>query len=48
MRTLYYFLGRNEDFFLKKYQAYYRPRDSKEDIFRMSQQENENLEEYLE
>ena len=34
--------------FLKKYQAYCRPRDSKEDIFRMSQQEDESLEEYLE
>jgi hypothetical protein len=33
--------------FLKKYQAYYRPRDSKEDIFRMAQQEDENLEDYL-
>jgi hypothetical protein len=34
--------------FLKKYQAYCRPRDSKEDIFRMAQQEEENLEDYLE
>ena len=34
-------------FFLKKYQAYCKPRDSKESIFRMSQQEDESLEEYL-
>ena len=34
--------------FLKKYQAYCRDRDSKEDIFRMSQQEDESLEKYLE
>jgi hypothetical protein len=35
-------------FFLKKYQAYCRPQDSKEDIFRMAQQEDESLEDYLE
>jgi hypothetical protein len=34
--------------FLKKYQAYCRPKDSKEDIFRMAQQEDESLEDYLE
>lgn len=34
--------------FLKRYQAYCRPRDSKEDVFRMTQQEEESLEEYLE
>ena len=34
--------------FLKKYQAYCRSRDSKEDVFRMTQQEDESLEEYLE
>ena len=34
--------------FLKKYQAYCKARDLKEDIFRMSQQEDEILEEYLE
>eukprot|EP00253_Pinus_taeda_P010783 PITA_10783 len=34
--------------FLKKYQAYCRSRDSKEDVFRMAQQEDESLEEYLE
>jgi hypothetical protein len=34
--------------FLKKYQAYCRSRDSKEYIFRMAQQEEENLEDYLE
>ena len=35
-------------FFLKMYQAYCRPRDSKEDILRMYQQEDESLEKYLE
>jgi len=34
--------------FLKKYQTYCKPRDSKEDVFRMTQQEDESLEEYLE
>eukprot|EP00253_Pinus_taeda_P005658 PITA_05658 len=34
--------------FLKKYQAYCRSRDSKEYVFRMTQQEDESLEEYLE
>jgi len=34
--------------FLKKYQAYCRPRYLKEDVFRMTQQEDESLEEYLE
>jgi hypothetical protein len=34
--------------FLKKYQVYCRPRDSKEDIFRMAQEEEESLEDYLE
>lgn len=34
--------------FLKIYQAYCRPRDSKEDVFIMTQQEEECLEEYLE
>ena len=34
--------------FLKKYQAYYRSKDSKDDIFNMSHQEDESLEEYLE
>lgn len=33
---------------LKKYQPYCRSKDSKDDIFRMNQQEDENLEEYLE
>ena len=32
--------------FLKKYQAYCRPRDWKEDVFSMTQQEDESLEEY--
>ena len=34
--------------FLNKYQPYCRSKDSKDDIFRMNQQEDENLEEYLE
>eukprot|EP00253_Pinus_taeda_P033242 PITA_33242 len=34
--------------FLRKYQPYCRSKDSKDDIFRMNQQEDENLEEYLE
>ena len=34
--------------FLKEYQPYCRSRDSKEDVFRMTQQEDENLEEYSE
>ena len=34
--------------FLKKYQAYCKTKESKDDIFRMSQQEDEILEEYLE
>ena len=34
--------------FLKKYQAYCKSKDSKDDTFRMSQQEDESLEEYIE
>ena len=34
--------------FLRKYQAYCTSKDLKDDIFRMSQQEDESLEEYLE
>ena len=34
--------------FLKKYQAYCRSKYLKDDIFKMSQQEDESLEEYLE
>lgn len=34
--------------FLRKYQPYCRSKDSKDDIFRMNQQEDESLEEYLE
>jgi len=34
--------------FLKEYQPYCRLKDSKDDIARMNQQEDENLEEYLE
>ena len=33
---------------LKKYRPYCRIRDSKDDIFRMTQHEEENLEDYLE
>jgi len=32
-------------FFLKKYQPYCRSKDSKDDIFAMTQQEDETLEE---
>ena len=34
--------------FLKKYQDYCKSKDSKDDIFKMQQQEEESLEEYLE
>jgi hypothetical protein len=34
--------------FLAKYQPYCKSKDSKEDIFKMSQREDESLEEYLE
>ena len=34
--------------FLKKYQAYCRSKDYKDDIFKMSSKEDETLEEYLE
>ena len=34
--------------FLKKYQDYCKSKDSKDDIFKMQQQEDESLEEYLE
>lgn len=34
--------------FLKSYQTYFQQKDSKDDIFRMNQQEDETLEEYLE
>eukprot|EP00253_Pinus_taeda_P006588 PITA_06588 len=34
--------------FLRKYQSYCRSKDSKDDIFRMNQQEDDSLEEYLE
>ena len=37
-----------KNFFLKKYQPYCRTRDSKDDIFRMTHHEEENLEDYLE
>ena len=33
--------------FLKKYQEYCRTRDSRNDIFRMQQQEDESLEDYV-
>ena len=34
--------------FLKRYQDHCRSKDSKDDIFKMQQQEDEILEEYLE
>jgi hypothetical protein len=34
--------------FLKKYQDYYRTRDSHNDIFKMQQSEEESLEEHME
>ena len=34
--------------FLKRYQEYCRTRDSRNDIFRMKQQEDESLEDYVE
>jgi hypothetical protein len=34
--------------FLRKYQEYYRSKDSRNDIFKMQQQEEENLEDYVE
>jgi hypothetical protein len=34
--------------FLQKYQDYYRPRDARNDIFKMQQSEEESLEDYLE
>ena len=34
--------------FLREYQPYCISKDSKDDIFRMNQQEDESLEEYLE
>jgi hypothetical protein len=56
--TLRWFMGLGEHaitdwdgvrkIFLKNYQPYCRSKDSKDDIFRMNQQEDENLEEYLE
>ena len=56
--TLRWFIGLGEHaitdwddmrrIFLKKYQPYCRSKDSKDDIFRMNQQEDENLEENLE
>ena len=56
--TLKWFMGLGEHaitnwdgmrrIFLRKYQPYCRSKDSKDDIFRMNQQEDESLEEYLE
>jgi hypothetical protein len=34
--------------FLQKYQYYYRPRDARNDIFKMQQSKEESLEDYLE
>ena len=37
-----------KNIFLKKYQPYCRTRDSKDEIFRMTQHKDENLQDYLE
>jgi len=34
--------------FLKKYQEYYRSQEMREEIFKMTQKEDENLEDYVE
>ena len=47
VNTIVYWIDMKK-IFLKKYQPYCRTRDSKDDIFRMTQHENENLEDYLE
>lgn len=36
------------NYFLTKYQDYYRTRDLKDEIFKMSTKDNETLEEYVE
>ena len=47
VNTILYWIDMKK-IFLKKYQPYCRTRDSKDDIFRMTQHEEENLEDYLE
>ena len=47
VNTIVYWIDM-KNIFLKKYQPYCRTRDSKDDIFRMTQHEDENLEDYLE
>jgi hypothetical protein len=47
VNTIIYWIDM-KNIFLKKYQPYCRTRDSKDDIFRMTQHEDENLEDYLE
>ena len=37
-----------KDIFLKKYQDYYKSKDSHNDIFKIQQLEDENLEDYME
>ena len=41
-------MGWNENLFLKKYQDYCKSKYSKNDIFKMQQQEDESLDDYLE
>jgi len=45
-RTKYWYLGRNEDFFSKKYKYYYKARKTRDEIFRMIQRADETLEHY--
>ena len=47
VNTIVYWIDMKK-IFLKKYQPYCQTRDSKDDIFRMTQHEDENLEDYLE
>lgn len=47
VNTIIYWIDMKK-IFLKKYQPYCRTRDSKDDIFRMTLHEDENLEDYLE
>jgi hypothetical protein len=37
-----------KDIFLKKYQDYYKTKESRKDIFKVQQLEDENLEDYME
>ena len=47
INTIVYWID-TKNIFLKKYQPYCRTRDSKDDIFKIIQHEDENLEDYLE